>query len=189
MGDWVELGRVELLQIQRRLLATDDYDPSGLLPADQLLLTPDGVLASHDGGWVVDSHHRAHPERGHWNPARVLSVGFTSHYRKMEERFGIAPVGVAGENVVVSVGELVPPSRLAGGLKLRGGQGELVLGDIEVARPCVEFTRFIAGRSEAGAYDLAEERDFLEGGTRGFVMPVTGPGFVVAVGDQVLVRD
>src|SRR6266496_799174 len=100
------IGTNARLQIHRSSLTTREkpdrvYDPAPLLAVPRLGVTPDGVLgAAADGGWLVDVHHRAHPDTKNEDGLHGVSVGFTSHYDAMRERFGdrITP-GCAGENL------------------------------------------------------------------------------------------
>src|SRR5712692_5078569 len=103
-----ELGRIVRLQIQRSSLKTGEkpqrvYDPSPLLSVDCLAVGPDGVLGHGGGGaWLVDVHHRAHPETKNEDGAHGVSLGFTSHYGAMHDRFGDRiTIGCAGENIIV----------------------------------------------------------------------------------------
>ncbi len=116
------IGTVARLQIQRSSLKTGEkpnraYDPAPLLPVSRLTVTPDGVLgAGPDGGWIVDVHHRAHPETKNEDGLHGVSVGFTSHYAAMRERFGDRiVVGCAGENVIVTADRMFTYEELAGG--------------------------------------------------------------------------
>src|SRR5881409_1168921 len=89
-----DLGRIVRLQIQRASLKTGEkptrvYDPAPLLAVDRLALGPDGALgAGSDGSWVVDVHHRTHPNTKNEDGAHGVSIGFTTHYALMRERFG-----------------------------------------------------------------------------------------------------
>src|SRR6266853_1397103 len=105
------VGRIVRLQIQRSSLKTGEkpnrtYDPAPLLAVDRLALGPDGALgAGSDGSWVVDVHHRAHPRTKNEDGAHGVSIGFTSHYALMRERFGDrVTLGCAGENIIVETG-------------------------------------------------------------------------------------
>src|SRR6266702_4866570 len=118
------IGTVTRLQIQRSSLKTGEkpdriYDPAPLLPVPRLSVTPDGVLgASADGGWMVDVHHRTHPATKNEDGLHGVSLGFTSHYAAMRERFGERiVVGCAGENVIVATDRMFTYDDLAGGAR------------------------------------------------------------------------
>src|SRR2546428_7336090 len=103
-----DVGRIVRLQIQRSSLKTGEkptrvYDPAPLLVVDRLALGPDGVLGEgSDGSWLVDVHHRAHPRTKNEDGAHGVSLGFTSHYALMQQRFGDGSVpGRPGEKVLV----------------------------------------------------------------------------------------
>ncbi len=96
------LGPIVLLQVQRTPLKVPGgpYDPRPLLPVSEAAVGPEGMAGFHDGAWVLDAHHAAHPAR-RGGAGRALSIGFTGHYRLMAERFGSVPVGIGGENLIV----------------------------------------------------------------------------------------
>src|SRR5258706_13175012 len=103
------IGTVTRLQIQRSSLKTGEkpnrlYDPAPLLPVPRLSVTPDGVLgAGAEGGWIVDVHHRAHPETKNEDLLHGVSVGFTSHYAAIRERFAERIViGSRGETIMAA---------------------------------------------------------------------------------------
>ncbi len=81
MGEWNQIGEIDLLQIQTgELTGQGSYDHSMLVPVDTLRLTPEGVFGLSDDAWIVDRHHRHHPAARHWRAEDTLSFGFTSHY-------------------------------------------------------------------------------------------------------------
>ena len=173
------VGRIVRLQVQvaplkRGVTPHRWYDPSRIRPVDRLTVGDDGVLG-HDGDLVlVDVHHRRHPQSRHRRPASGLSLGFTSHYTWMRDRFGTHLAdGAAGENVLVETDRRLGPEDLAGGLVIHGGAtARRVLGGIEVAEPCVEFSRFAAPGHATGVEPLPQ----LRGGVRGFyAVPEAGP--------------
>src|SRR5712692_36207 len=118
-----DIGRIVRLQIQRGSLKTGEkptrvYDPTPLFAVDRLALGPDGALGEgSDGSWLVDVHHRAHPRTKNEDGAHGVSLGFTSHYALMRDRFGerIAP-GCAGENILAEADRRLDVADLQGGL-------------------------------------------------------------------------
>jgi hypothetical protein len=187
------IGTVARLQIQRSSLKTGDkpnrvYDPAPLLPVSRLTVTPDGVLgAGADGGWIVDVHHRAHPETKNEDGLHGVSVGFTSHYAAMRDRFGDRiVVGCAGENVIVAADRMFTYDDLAAGLAIVATDGpeRVRLRVLQVAHPCRPFTGWAAGgRVESDV--LKSHLQFLDGGTRGFYCVGEGSG-TVQMGDQLV---
>jgi hypothetical protein len=187
-----ELGRIVHLQIQRSSLKTGEkptrvYDPAPLLSVDCLAVGADGVLG-HDGGgaWLVDVHHRAHPATKNADGAHGVSLGFTSHYGEMQNRFGDRiTIGCAGENIIVETKGRVTLDDVARGVALLAGDGhELArLEVLEVARPCRPFTGWALGGT-VEAEVLKEQLQFLDGGTRGYYCRGVAAG-IVSVGDRV----
>src|SRR6058998_2422726 len=189
-----DLGRVVSLQVQRSSLKTGEktnrrYDPAPLLPVDRLLIGPDGALGEGpDGSWVVDVHHRAHPRTKNEDGAHGVSLGFTSHYAAMRERFGDRlTLGCAGENIVVETQRRIAFEDLEHGVALLGeGGNELARLDVlQVAHPCRPFSGWaLGGMVESDV--LKETLQFLDDGPRGFYCVVVGTG-IVSVGDRVVV--
>ncbi len=187
------IGTVTRLQIQRSSLKTGEkpdriYDPAPLLPVPRLSVTPDGVLgASADGGWMVDVHHRTHPATKNEDGLHGVSLGFTSHYAAMRERFGERiVVGCAGENVIVATDRMFTYDDLAGGVAIvASDDSERVrLKVLQVSHPCRPFTGWaLGGRVESEV--LKESLQFLDGGTRGFYCQAEGSG-TVQMGDRVV---
>jgi len=187
-----ELGRIVRLQIQRSSLKTGQkptrvYDPSPLLCVDSLAVGPDGVLGQgEDGAWLVDVHHRAHPATKNEDGAHGVSLGFTSHYAEMHDRFGDhLTIGCAGENIIVDTTGRVTPEDVARGVALLASDGrELTrLEVLDVAHPCRPFTGWALGGMVEAAV-LKEQLQFLEGGTRGYYCRGLAAG-IVSVGDRV----
>ena len=190
-----ELGRIVRLQIQRSSLKTGEkprrsYDPAPLLAVDRVALGPDGVLGEEPGGgaWLVDVHHRAHPETKNEDGVHGVSLGFTSHYGLMRERFGARiTLGCAGENIIVETTGRIAVDDLDVGVALLAPDGrELVRLDVlQVAHPCRPFTGWaLGGTVEADV--LKEQLQFLDGGTRGYYCRGIGAG-IVSLGDRVVV--
>lgn len=180
---WDRVGPIVRLQVQRApLTTTGTYLLGPLLEVSRLSITSNGAFGMVDGEWLMDVHHREHPDTRNRRGRNPLSIGLTAHYRRMAERFGPTDPGLAGENLVVECPDPLGLSDLEGGLAIRTAAGEeMPLGGIRVCEPCVPFTRFVSGRGEADREDL----EFLRHGTRGFlVAPDSLPRAVeVAIGD------
>jgi MOSC domain-containing protein len=184
------IGTIARLQIQRSSLKRGEkpnrvYDPTPLLPVQRLTVTPDGVLgAGREGDWIVDVHHRAHPETKNEDGLHGVSVGFTSHYAAMRDRFGDhMVVGCAGENVIVTADQTFTYEDLAGGVAIVTADGteRVRLKVLQVAHPCRPFTGWaLGGRVESEV--MKENLQFLDGGTRGFYCLGEGAG-TIAMGD------
>ena len=199
------IGTVARLQIQRSSLKTGEkpnrvYDPAPLLPVLRLAVTPDGVLGAGegaggtegtDGGWIVDVHHRAHPDTKNEDGLHGVSIGFTSHYAAMREHFGDRiVVGCAGENIIVATDRTFTYDDLAGGggvaIVARDGPELVRLKVLQVAHPCRPFTGWALGGGDRVQPDILKAHlQFLDGGTRGFYCVGEGSG-TVAVGDRLV---
>jgi hypothetical protein len=195
-NDLRPLGRVVRLQIQRSKLKLGEkpnrvYDPAPLLAVDELTLTPEGALArTADGGMLIDVHHPAHADTRNLERTNDLSVGFTSHYAAMRERYGAHLVdGCAGENVLIETTRRVTQADIAGGLVIQpanGGQ-PVRLQVVRHAPPCREFSGYASRSSEPEI--IKETLQFLDDGLRGFycVLANTAP-VMLTIGDEVLAQ-
>jgi hypothetical protein len=172
-----EIGCVKLVQVQRSSLKAGDrpsryYDPTPLLVMDGLLLSSSGVVGLTAGGErLVDVHHAEHPASKNRSGTNGISIGFTSHYRAMRERFGPhLSDGCAGENILVESDQTLALGDLGDYLAIQTAGGALVaLVDLSVAAPCVEFSQFAAGQGERlPAEALKATLQFLDDGMRGF---------------------
>src|SRR5207245_8887018 len=184
-----DLGRIVRLQIQRASLKTGEkptrvYDPTPLLAVDRLALGPDGALGEgSDGSWLVDVHHRAHPRTKNEDGAHGASLGVTSHYALMRDRFGERiTLGCAGENIIVETERRMVFADVEHGVALLAPDGrELArLEVLQVAEPCRPFSGWGLG-GVVEARDRLEALRVWEGGARGSHCPGGGWGRV-AVG-------
>ena len=122
--------------------------------------------------------------------AHGVSIGFTSHYALMRERFGnrVTP-GCAGENVLVETAGRITLDALAGGVAFVAGDGrEVARLDVQqVAHPCRPFSGWaLGGTVETDV--LKETLQFLDEGTRGFYCTGIGSG-VISVGDRAVLLE
>ena len=162
------------------------YDPEPLVGVAAVTLTADGVCGETGAGRrVLDVHNRTHPASKNRGGGNGISIGFTSHYRAMRERFGdhLAD-GIAGENILVEVAGdgLVAPADLSLGVVLVAADGTLVrLDDIAVAAPCVEFARYALRLADDARSDrgVTEALQFLHGGMRGYYATYRGPAVTI----------
>lgn len=184
------IGRLVLLQVQRTTLKTGvkpnrTYDPAPLLHVPRAAVSPDGVLGWGDReAWVVDIHHRAHPNTKNDDGVHGVSVGFTSHYRAMQGRFGgQVELGCAGENLIAETDAMITGEDIARGLVVTGPDGaeKVQLTVLKAAEPCRPFTAWAQGKQVESAV-LKENLQFLQDGMRGFYLQAEGSA-VVEVGD------
>ncbi len=187
-----DLGTIVRLQVQRDPLKEKGvgYDPAPILAVEEASLDLRGMVGRHGDAWIVDAHHAAHP-RVRGGGRRALSIGFAGHYDEMAERFGRADLGCAGENIVLDTSGRVTVGDLAGEVVVHTGGGEVVLGGARVAAPCAEFTSWIKGLDVVvPKLDQADDVDFLDHGTRGFILDVAHlrAPVMLRLGDRVTVR-
>ena len=190
----VPVGLIALLQIQKERLIGDTtdgqvYRTTSLIKVEELKVGRAGVIAEVDGGWVLDRHHAAHPAetRAH-RPGRILSIGFSRHYKLIENEFGWAPPGVAGENIIVDTAERLHHQDVAGGFVIRTSGGDVELDPPDVLDSCVPFSKFLLGDEGTPVRRVVRARRFLGAGMRGYSMGASRiPGYAaVRTGDLVL---
>jgi hypothetical protein len=190
------IGKVARLQIQRGSLKRGEkptrvYDPKPILSVPALNVSPDGALGaspSDDETWIVDVHHRAHPETKNEDGLHGISIGFTSHYTAMQEHFGArVAVGCAGENIIAEVDRRLTYEELAGGVAILSPEGteRVRLKVLQVAHPCKPFTGWALGKTVAPE-ELKKHLQFLDNGMRGFYCVGEGVG-TVKLGDSIAV--
>ncbi len=195
MDGYTLIGPIRRLQIQKERLVVGVrpervYRTDPLVSVDSVALSGHGIVANIDGAWVLDVHHAAHPASDHSERDRLLSIGFSSHYDAMAERFGDAPYGVGGENIVVQTDRIVTEDEVAGGLMIQRPDRQIELKGASVAEPCVPFTRFMLKDPNAHVDLVKPNRDFLRRGMRGFVMGLANLDETIALelGDLVYAR-
>ncbi|HZY43586.1 MAG TPA: hypothetical protein VFF70_02455 [Anaerolineae bacterium] len=193
----VEIGTIVRLQIQRKGLKVGQkpyriYDPSPILSVDRLRVTPKGAQALLlNDDTAIDVHHVDHPDSKNAGD-NSISIGFAANYKKMRDRFGDHMfIGCAGENILIETDRPIGPGVLSRGLAFRLGSSDdyLWLGQIKVALPCVEFSRYSSQmpQAERDTAVIKETLQFLDGGLRGYYTLPTNSDqpLVVSVGDRV----
>jgi len=173
----IPIGPIVRLQVQIDPLKVGDkpfqrYDPTNIQPVPALEIGPDGVVGlDPDGDAVlIDVHHRDHP-LSRLRGEKGVSIGFTSHYRRMRERFGAHLTdGIAGENILVACEDTVTMDDLADGIVIGEGDGAVIIDEWVVAAPCAPFTKFGLGLPHDRKADrtVTEALRFLDDGMRGF---------------------
>ncbi len=199
MMDLREIGIVARLQIQRSRLKIGQkpfriYDTSPLLAVSQARVSPEGVIALlPDGAMLADVHHCDHPQSQHV-VKNAVSMGFTANYARMRERFGDHVVdGCAGENILIQTTEPIDLYAIERGVAIHCAvdDAELWLQNVQIALPCLEFSRYALcrPRAEEDSVDVRETLQFLSSGTRGYyTVPANHHGpITVSLGDRVFV--
>jgi hypothetical protein len=191
----VPIGSIVRLQVQTAPLKHGEkphrwYEPAAIRRVPELLLD-DGGATGFDGEPIADVHHRGNAH-AKFRGDNGLSIGFTGHYARIRERFGeFLADGIAGENILVDAGRVFSEDDLAGGLVIVGGGRQVAIGQVVVAPPCVEFSRFCAGYGPDRQSDrvITETLQFLHEGMRGFYATLAGASPArIAVGDMVYMR-
>jgi hypothetical protein len=155
------IGTIVHLQVQRSSLKLGErprrwFEPAPLLTVPALELSAAGVVGLTDGGGrVIDVHNRDHPASRHGD-GNGISIGFTSHYAHMRQRFGDTLAdGIAGENILVQTERTFCQGQLPATLLVETAAGPVHLGGSRVIEPCVEFSRYALGFRGPPAHDLA----------------------------------
>jgi hypothetical protein len=191
------IGTIVRLQVQRSSLKLGErprrwFDPAPLTPVPALVVGATGVWGLPDGNEpIVDVHNREHPD-SHFSGQNGISVGFTSHYTSMRDQFGPGvPDGIAGENVIVWTDRAFRADDLPLSLAIEGADGLVHLDGSKVIEPCVEFSRFVLGRTGPPGPDqagpdaaLTATLAFLRHGTRGYCAAYTRGATVLRLGDR-----
>ncbi len=183
------IGEIVRLQVQKDPIKIrgEGYVPELILSVPEAAVDAWGMIGRHGDAWIIDAHHRSHPSR-RGGGKRPLSVGFTGHYAEMADRFGSAPLGIAGENILIE-GPAMELAELGEGLVIETADGETVpLDRPRVAAPCVEFTSFMLGLGEvAPLAEIEGPLADLHDGRRGFIVAAdhTPNAVTVRVGDTV----
>lgn len=191
-----KLGEVTLLQVQVDSIKTgvkpnQRYTPEPHLTAVPVLrINNNGVEGVTEAGDILpDVHNSTHPS-SKFTGNNGISLGFTSHYDVMRERFGDHMVdGIAGEGIVVGNDTRIPLEALAGGIVIKGDDREIVLNGWAILNPCAPFTRFCLHVAEGQKPDrtFTEALKFLGEGLRGFqtVYPDDAGTAEIRLGDEV----
>lgn len=174
-----ELGKVKLVQVQPSGMVIDTpsgkfFDVSRRVEVDSLIITALGIEADTAAGeHVLDIHHINHPDKAYKDD--LVSIGFTSHYAAMRQRFGEhMQDGAAGENIIIAYDGEVWLDDLGQQVGIENTQtGQQTLLDIlRIATPCNEFSHFAASSQHARlpAMELKSTLQFLNNGRRGFLL-------------------
>ena len=191
------LGKITLTQLQPNGLiietpSGESFDPSRLLVASHLVLTPQGIeTTTPEGERVLDIHHLEHPGKA-YDDDDLVCIGFTSHYAAMRTRFGAHMVdGAAGENIIIDSQIEIWPADLGKRIAIENKPtGQISFLDVtRFAAPCSEFSHFAAHSQDKRlpTEELKDTLKFLGNGRRGFLL-VLGAGqqaFTVQPGDLV----
>ena len=191
-----KIGEIVQLQVQVDSLKQGEknnryYEPAGLRTVAALRLTPQGVVGLEGGQELSDVHHADHPESKSRALTNAISFNFTSHYTRMQERYGAhLSTGIAGENILIATDETFEAAAFAGGVIIATKAGQQVpLTQITVAEPCAPFSTFAIHQDARPPAELLKATlQFLDDGTRGFYCQQPSDPVVIQVGDVLFVR-
>ena len=191
-----ELGKVKLVQIQPNGLIIDTpngdfYDATRRVEVDSLIITSLGIEAVLPTGEpVLDIHHINHPDKAYKDD--LISIGFTSHYEAMRERFGShLQDGTAGENIIIESDREIWLDDLGQQVIIENAEtgGQTLLDILRIAKPCNEFSHFAANsqHERLPADELKSTLQFLNHGRRGFLLALAEgqENVTVKAGDRV----
>lgn len=175
-----QLGVVKLVQVQPSGLIIETptgyfYDVSRRVEVDRLMINALGIEAvTPDGEHVLDIHHINHPDKA-YDDDDLVSIGFTSHYEAMRERFGDHMVdGSAGENIIIEYQNEVWLEDMGQQIAIESKDtGHRTLMDVlNFAPPCEEFSHFVAQsqHERLPKNELKSTLQFLNNGRRGFLL-------------------
>ncbi len=181
LDDLQLIGEIVLLQVQVRSLKRGErprswYDPEPITSVSSVQIDTGGVMGIDRSGepTIGDVHHRDHPV-SKFRGDNGVSFGFTSHYARMQARFGDhLRNGIAGENIIIRSDHVFREDELARGIVVMSRQGPVVFGPAASAKPCAEFSkwclRYPHDRLPDGA--VTDALKFLFSGTRGFLAAI-----------------
>lgn len=191
-----ELGRIIRLQVQQNSLKTGQkpfqtYTPDPHLTSVRALrLDANGVVGIDEHGTLLaDVHNATHPQTK-FRGENGISIGFTSHYAAIRERFGDHLTdGIAGESMLVDCAEPVSLEMIGKGIVIMSDRGAVEIGPWVVMHPCAPFSKFCLRMSGETKPDrrVTETLQFLDNGMRGFsaVYPADAGVAEIRVGDTV----
>ena len=191
------IGSIVRLQVQTVSLKVGQqpqrrYDPVGIQVVPTLELNDGGVVGwTADGQSLDDVHHRDHPAAKNRYGENGISLGFTSHYREMRDRFDDhLSDGIAGENILVETDRHINEGDLSGNVVIATADGrQIQLTNAISAAPCVEFSRYALRFPNNARPDLTvtEALRFLNDGMRGYYAAYAGEPQRIALGDELFI--
>ena len=189
------VGEIVRLQIQKESLKRGErpyriYSTDNIQTVQALHLTPKGVMGRQNGQELLDVHHTDHP-RSRSRGDNGISLGFTSHYGRMRQRFGDhLTIGCAGENIIVETAVSFTLNHLTNGIIIQTADGQQIhLNQVAVMLPCLPFSKFSLQTANPPAERLKETLQFLDNGMRGFSAVLMGETAVVHPGDKLFLAD
>jgi hypothetical protein len=199
-GGFELLGPVVRLQVQTAPLKRGDkphqwYDPAPIRSIRHLRLDAGGATGIDDdtGEPIGDVHHRDHP-LSRFRGENGLSIGFTSHYDLMRAEFGDHLTdGIAGESILIASDRRIEHSTFEHGIVVMTAIGMIAIDELQVAAPCVEFSKYSLRYPSDKPADVAVSNavTFLHQGMRGYygTLGDAAENAIISLGDLVYRRE
>jgi hypothetical protein len=190
------LGTVVGLFVQRRPVKQGraplrEYRTDDIVAVPLLTVDTDGVVGHPGVGEpILDVHHRLHPASRDRKGTGGITVMATGDHVRLREWYGEHLVdGSAGCTVLVDNAAGLAGRDLGAGLEIHGPAGVLAIRGVEVAAPCVEFSRFCLGEPASAEVTPAVRAALadMDHGERGYRGAATGTGRI-ALGDVLHLR-
>jgi hypothetical protein len=140
-----------------------------------------------DNQTIVDVHNTQHPASRDRKGTAGVSFMATGDYGWLRQRYGAHLVdGSAGCTLLLDNDAGLAERAFPDGVTIHTTSGQLHLGTVQAAEPCVEFSRFCLGLPPAPAVgdDVRQALIDLDRGHRGYLGVATQPG-LVRIGDRV----
>lgn len=175
------------LQVQTEPLKTGRaplrrYDPSAIESVHRIEVGPHGVVGLAERlGSVIDVHHTDHPRSRDRKGQGGVSIIGTGDYRRLRERYGDhLTEGMAGETILIDAPDGLAGVDMPAEITVVTADGPIILTQVRVADPCVEFSRFCLGQEPSPVVDDAVRQALidLDDGARGYRGVATGFGVV-----------
>lgn len=164
------------------------YDPAVIESVPRIEVSPSGVVGlARQLGSVLDVHHVDHPRSRDRRGNAGVSVMGTGDYLRLRARYGDhLTEGIAGETILVDCPDGLAGRSMADRMTVLTGGGPIVLNQLRVAEPCVEFSRYCLREEPSPIVDDAVRQALvdLDSGARGYRAVADGSG-VIALGDEV----
>lgn len=176
--DPVKIGRTPL----RR------YEPAAIESVPRIEVGPSGVVGLAERlGSVLDVHHVDHPRTRDPRGNAGVTVMGTGDYARLRADYGEhLTEGVAGETILVDAPDGLGRQPMPPQITVLTAGGPIVLTQVRVADPCVEFSRFCLELEPSAVVgeDVRRALVDLDDGARGYRAVADGSG-VIALGDEV----
>jgi hypothetical protein len=164
------------------------YDPAVIESVPRIEVSPSGVVGLAERlGSVMDVHHVDHPRTRDPRGNGGVTVMGTGDYARLRADYGDhLTEGVAGETILLDAPDGLARRPMPTQITVLTAGGPIALARVEVADPCVEFSRYCLGLEPSPIVgdDVRRALVDLDDGARGYRAVADGSG-VIALGDEV----